>query len=202
MWLSATLRALPNRMPALRTPRSIIAALLFVASHASASEQLDISYYPISGDTPAQLLQAMQDNGPQADDGSRFHGYTRWNVRWNYQTNSRSNGCVLQRVDTQVNGSITLPEWTGEHTAEAKLRERWRNYSTLLREHEQGHYRFALDAAAEIRRQLAALPPQRSCEALVQQANQLGASLVELQRQREIAYDRDSNHGRNNGLEL
>jgi len=189
-------------MPALRTLVFIAAALLLAPAHAAASEQLDTSYYPITGNTSSQLLRAMQENGPQGDDGRRFHGYTRWSVRWKYQTDSRRNACMLQRVETQVTGTITLPQWTDEATATPELRERWQNYITILRQHEQGHYRFALDAAADIREQLAALPPQRSCDALMQQANQLGMSLIDAQRQREIAYDRDTNHGRNNGLVL
>jgi len=169
---------------------------------AAASEQLDVTYYPISGNSSKQLMAAMQQHGPEGDDGRRFHGYTRWHVSWNYQTSARGDRCSIKSVDTQVTGTITLPQWTDAQGASEDLQHRWQRYSTLLREHEQGHYQFALDAATAIRQQLAAMPAQAGCPALSTQANQLGRALIDEQRQRELAYDRDTDHGRNSGLKL
>lgn len=143
----------------------------------------------------------MQSQGPQADDGRRFHGYTRWQVRWKYQATATGSSCRIHNVETQVAGTITLPEWTEASSADDDLLNRWQNYSRILREHEEGHYQFALDAAASVRQQLAELPPQ-PCSLLNERANRLGMSLVDEQRQREIAYDRDTNHGRVSGLKL
>ena len=178
-----------------------VLALLLTSASAAASEQLDINYYAITGSTSRQLLEAMQSQGPQADDGRRFHGYTRWQVRWKYQATAGGSNCRIRNVETQVAGTITLPEWTDASSADDDLLNRWQNYSRILREHEEGHYQFALDAAASIRQQLTELPPQ-PCSLLNERANRLGMSLVDEQRQREIAYDRDTNHGRLNGLKL
>ncbi|MGE8279655.1 MAG: DUF922 domain-containing Zn-dependent protease [Stenotrophomonas sp.] len=181
----------------------LLASLMLTTSFPlAASEQLDITYYPISGKSSKQLLEAMQQHGPEGDDGQRFHGYTRWHVSWKYQTSSRGNRCSITSVDTQVTGTITLPQWTDTQGATEDLLNRWQHYSSLLREHEQGHYQFALDAAAAIRQQLIAMPAQVGCPNLLTQANQLGIALIDEQRQRELAYDRDTDHGRNTGLKL
>lgn len=192
----------PNGIIPLRTYLLLATALLLACPLAHATEQLDFHYYPISGQTPQQLLEAMQDNGPAGDDGTRFHGYTRWNVRWQYRTATQGRRCRIQSVDTRVSGEITLPQWSGEQDASAELRERWQRYSRLLREHEEGHYQFALQAGEDVRRELLTLSSNNGCEALNEQANALGRSLIEVQRQREIAYDRDTEHGRRNGLSL
>ncbi|MCD9086306.1 DUF922 domain-containing protein [Stenotrophomonas sp. SY1] len=192
----------PNGITALRALPLLAASLLLASANAAASEQLDIHYYPISGQTSQQLLMAMQENGPSGDDGTRFHGYTRWNVRWQYRTTSQGRRCRIQSIDTQVTGEITLPQWSDQQDAGEDLRSRWQRYSRILREHEEGHYQFALQAGADIRRELGSLSSDAGCDALGKQVNALGKSLIDLQRQREIAYDRDTQHGRRDGLEL
>lgn len=176
--------------------------LLLAPAYALASEQLDIRYYTISGTTPQQLIASMETQGPSADDGRRFHGHTRWNVEWQYRTALRGNQCRIQSVDTRITGDITLPEWSNAQDASEDLRGRWQRYSRILREHEEGHYQFALQAGEDIRRELMTLSSGKGCEALTQQANELGRSLVDAQRQRELAYDEDTEHGRRSGLQL
>jgi len=175
---------------------------LLPVSVALASEQADINYYAISGSTTKQLLASMEEKGPADNTGRRFHGYTRWHVSWTYDASAQQDGCVIDKVDTEVSGTITLPEWTDASTADGALRARWLRYSQVLREHEEGHFRFAQAAAADIRRQLGGFSSGQDCKAMYKEANRLAQQILREHQQRERAYDRETQHGRTQGLVL
>ena len=173
-----------------------------MAANAFADEQPRIEYYPIEGSSASQLQFAMAARGPAGDDGRRFHGYTRWFVRWKYNTTRQGKSCQVTSVDVQTSGTITLPQWTNEGAARPALRERWQRYIAALRRHEEGHYRFAVEAAAQIRESLSGMKSGLGCGDLQQRANARGQAILEAQRRSERAYDQATGHGRTQGVTL
>lgn len=158
-----------------------------------------VERYTIEGTTAQDLRREMTTKGPQGTGGRRFDGYTRWYVSWRYQYKNTGSGCAIASVTTDVKTTITLPQWRNENRADGATRALWSRYLTALDLHEQGHRRHGVDAANEIDVAIAAMPPAGSCDALGTNANALGMRILQKYQQRDLDYDRDTNHGATQG---
>jgi predicted secreted Zn-dependent protease len=186
-------------MPALL--RCLCLALGLCAWPAGAAVHLTdrIEHYAIRGTTPPDLRREMSAKGPLGAGGRRFDGYTRWDVSWRYRYDKTSRGCSIASVTTTVKVTMTLPRWTNESSASDALRHQWARYLSALEQHEQGHRRHGIDAAAEIDSTIAAMPVAASCDALGGEANATGLRIVRRYNQRDLDYDRDTQHGATQG---
>ena len=90
-----------------------------------------------------------------------------------------------------------MPRWTPPTDVAPETKERWTRYYTNLLQHETGHARIALAAAAEVRQRLGTVGTQPNCEALKAVMNQRAEKVVDDYRAREKEYDRRTNHGNN-----
>ena len=61
---------------------------------------------------PGQTLrEALNAATPITSGGQRFHGYTHWNVRWNFWWQQDTAGrCRITRVSTRLQSRIQMPE--------------------------------------------------------------------------------------------
>jgi predicted secreted Zn-dependent protease len=92
-----------------------------------------------------------------------------------------------------------LPRWTGPTNAFQTIQPTWDRYFAALAEHEAGHARFALDAAAEMHKQVQALGEQPDCEGLKKKINALAQQVLADYRKREQQYDQTTRHGATQG---
>lgn len=141
----------------------------------------------------------MNAKGPHGRDGRRYDGYTRWHVAWRYRYRTQDGQCFIDRVATTVDVTFTMPQWANESSGGAELRRRWRQYLAALQQHESGHGRHGAEAAGEIDRGIAGLTPRASCESLGAAANALGHQVIRQYNQRDLDYDRTTDHGRTQG---
>ncbi len=155
--------------------------------------------YAIRGSSAAELRVEMNAKGPLGGDGRRHDRYTRWQISWRYGYRSGAGRCEIDRVHTEVTVTMTLPSWINEAAVPAGLRAQWRRYLDALETHEKGHARNGLDAAQEIDRAIAALAPLASCDALGTAANAAGNNIIRKYNQRDLDYDRTTDHGRTQG---
>jgi predicted secreted Zn-dependent protease len=155
-----------------------------------------VVHYPIYGANEDELRREMNAKGPTGGGASRYDGYTRWNISWRYQYQSRGGECRLTDIVTDVKVTMTLPDWRNEGAAPERLRSRWRQYLAALTVHEMGHRRHGMDAAREIDHSLGAMPPQADCSALGKAANALGDQIIKKYNERDLEYDRSTGHGR------
>jgi len=176
-----------------------IAALGAPLAFAAVVEEEKANHYDVMGTSEAELRGDMRAKGPASENGRRFDGYTRWNVHWNFRYDTRGRACQITSVQTRLQTTITLPRWANEAQGSAALRQKWASYLTALTAHEQGHRRIGLDAAHEIDRTIAALPPESDCDALGRRANAVANQILERHLQRERDYDRDTAHGATQG---
>ena len=158
-----------------------------------------VERYPIRGASEAELRFEMSAKGPLGAGGRRFDGYTRWNIAWRYKYRLDGGLCRIDMVTTDVKVTTTLPEWNDERATPERLRKRWREYLAALTEHENGHRAHGMDAAREIDRGIAALPAQASCGALGNAANDLGNQIIRKYNERDLDYDRKTEHGLTQG---
>ena len=175
--------------------------LLAPPAWAEVSESLQYRYYTVSPQADEALWQALDRTSPIRERGQVFRGDTRWQVVWDLRwARSPSGRCALTRVQTRLSATITLPQISGGW--DAGTRARFVRYVTALRRHELGHVDSAREAAHAVDRRLSAFPAMPSCQALEQAANAAGFALLQQARQRDLAYDQKTGHGRSEGVVL
>jgi predicted secreted Zn-dependent protease len=156
--------------------------------------------YPVHLQPGQTLRQALQAATPIVVDGRRFHGYTRWHVRWNYRWWREASGrCAITEVTTRLSTEVQLPEL---HNASPQQQATFDRYLRALAQHEQGHAQFGRDAAQAIDQGIARLPAAADCATLERNADALGRRLLQEHVEREKQYDRDTGHGAAQGVRL
>lgn len=187
---------------ALRGSAAVLALGLLGAwgtTRAEVTLREDTRHYTIRGATAAELRGEMDAKGPRGGDGRRYDGYTRWHVAWRYRYRTQGGQCFIDRVATTVDVTFTMPQWANEGFGSTELRRRWRQYLVALQQHENGHRRHGVEAAGEIDRGIAGLAPRASCESLGAAADALGHQVIRQYNQRDLDYDRTTDHGRTQG---
>lgn len=178
----------------------LLALVCAGTAHAAVTEEHIQQPYPVRaqpGETPRKALNAAT---PITVDGQRFHGYTRWNVRWTFRWWREASGrCAITEVTTRLRTEVQLPELRSGTPAQQAVFDR---YLRALSHHEEGHAQFGRDAAQAIDQGIAALPAAPDCATLERQANALGHRLLPEHAEREKQYDRDTRHGASQGARL
>lgn len=167
------------------------------------SEDPEIVWYPVTGSTIADLREAMRAHGPHDDEGVHA-GLTRTWTHWHVQFGggNGANPCWMRDVRVTVSDTITLPLWTPPPHADSAILAEWGRFVTMLGRHEAGHRGIAIDAAGEIARTLALLPPHASCQDMLSDANADGQAILASEHQRQKQYDADTRHGLRRGTML
>lgn len=189
-------------MPLLTSPARLAAALLLAAglAHAGVDEEYSEQPYAVQARPDQTLEQALNAATPIIVDGQRFHGYTRWHVRWTFRWWREESGrCNITEAATRLRADVQLPELHGATPRQRALFERYR---AALSRHEQGHVQFGRDAAQAIDQGIARLPAAPDCATLERDANALGQRLLREYAQRERDYDRATGHGATQGARL
>lgn len=182
------------RLPAL------LLLLVSMAAFAELSETLSYKTYPTKPKAEESLLQALDSATPIHQDGKTYHGYTAWNIQWQFKWYRESNErCSITQSKTRLTAEITLPELA---SSEERTRVAFSKYSEALRRHELGHVQIARSAARKIDTGILSLPAMNSCALLEQTANELGHQGVEQAKQEGRRYDEVSGHGRTQGAWL
>jgi predicted secreted Zn-dependent protease len=174
--------------------------ILVKTSSAQVSESLVYTYYTANADTSRSLLEALNKASPIRMDNRSFHGYTTWNVKWNYRWLEQADGrCKITKVTIDLTGNITLPELVG---ATAEQTEAFDKYVAALRVHELGHYGIGKDTATTIDNGILALPEMSSCKELESTANGFGYRTLDEYKEQEKQYDASTAHGKTQGAWL
>ena len=181
--------------------RSALVTLGCITSaQADVTEQNLQRPYTVDAQPGESLRQALNRATPIAVNGQRFHGYTRWNVRWTFRWWREASGrCTITEVTTRLRTQVQLPELHSATPAQHAVFDR---YLSALSHHEEGHVQFGRDAAQAIDEGIAALPAAPDCAALERRANTLGHRLLREHAEREKQYDRDTRHGASQGARL
>lgn len=167
---------------------------------AEVREQLTYRYYPVRLAKGESLLSALNRATPLVKAAQRFHGYAEWEVSWRYQWRSLSGGqCRIEQVDVTLDGLIQLPRLDN---GDAQQKQRFDDYLAALKRHELGHYGLGQRAAREVATGIGALPRAADCRELEAAGNELGDRVVRHYQQLNALYDRDTRHGRTQGVTL
>ena len=167
---------------------------------AKVDTQLDYHYYTASADDDSTLLQILNNATPITQNNHRYHGYTKWYVKWRYRWHEQPNGrCKITSVNTSITGDIQLPKL---ENANAEQQERFDRYIKALNEHELGHYNLGKEAGEKIDQYISELPEMPTCKILEKTANDFGYQTLDEYRAIEKQYDADTQHGKTQGAWL
>jgi predicted secreted Zn-dependent protease len=192
----------PNRLK--QVLAAIVSCLVVILFHSLTPIQaqsqpvvaIKTVYYPINGATAGQLRQQMNQLGPISQtSGQRFDARTDWYVRWNYQYFSQGNRCKLTAIRVRADVSIILPQWKQSANAAKGLVDRWNQYIKALRLHEDGHKDNGIATSREVLQLLKQFPAKSSCSELGAAANKAAQSIISQYSQRDLDYDRKTQHG-------
>lgn len=157
-----------------------------------------MDYYEVSGTSAGALLSAMKEHGPFTNSA-----YTDWHIDWNYEFTSKSNVWVLRSFDARVQIRYTFPKWVDSARSDEALRKEWKRYMDATALHERGHSDIGMAAAKEMIR----LFKSRSWQAatrkdLKAQVDEECEKILKEFKAREVAYDKQTDHGRTQGARL
>ena len=178
---------------------TMLLVLTFAAGPLSAEviENVEYEYYDVEHERGESLRSAITAASPIE---GRYHGYTKWNVRWRFNWKYDADGtCWITRVKVNLDATITLPEiYTDDHRAQARFDE----YIEALLGHEEGHLENGRQAAEEVESEIGDMDAYDSCSELEAAANALGKQAVARGNRRDKAYDKRTGHGRTEGAYL
>lgn len=157
--------------------------------------------YTVEANDKGSLFSAINNASPIREGGEVFHAHTDTYVNWNYWWDKRNNYCKLNRVETTVTITYTLPRLSSK-TQDAEVKRIWNKYYPALIEHEEGHGQIAIDAAQVIERGLRNMSSYSSCDLLSKKANAKAQRILDKFSQKHLDYDNKTNHGKTQGAYL
>jgi len=121
-------------------------------------------YYTVFGTTIADIGRSLRRRGPAARNHLAWGSHS-WDFDRELTWTPGPNGCAVGDLRIDLRSTITLPRWAERGGAERELQLMWDEFMVALREHEERHRRYALEAATEIYTQTA-LMTASDCERL------------------------------------
>jgi predicted secreted Zn-dependent protease len=97
---------------------------------------------------------------------------------------------------TQESITYLLPEWIPTSNAKPAVVEKWNNYMKNLMVHEDGHANLVKAGAQNIYQTIMNLPPAATCEALTIATNAAVEQGIEVIKQDDKAYDKETSYGK------
>jgi predicted secreted Zn-dependent protease len=143
-------------------------------------------YYAVAGGTPLEIYRSMGERGP---DGGEALARTTWEMSVTWHEAKRGSVCRVDEPRAHMAITVLLPrlEESDELTPEGLAF--WRATRKGLEIHEAGHARIAWEHRDDFNRAAAAA----GCRSIQRVAKETQARIEAIQQ----AYDRDTNHGRN-----
>ncbi|WP_228014847.1 DUF922 domain-containing Zn-dependent protease [Synechocystis salina] len=180
----------------------IIVLGLFGAARVGAEPivKIEYKYYSIYPNTKWDLNNELNRRSPIIFQCKRYRGYTQWFVRWQYQWRSTAQQCQITNVTTNLDVTYTLPRIPPKHGADPEARQVFNRYLVALFKHEENHKNSGLYAARSIEKALLNLGPFPNCQNLQSKAESTAQQIIQRYRQRDLDYDRQTDHGRKEGI--
>jgi len=178
-------------------------ALTLPFATARAAEPLvteKVTSYSVEGASADELLQQMLELGPTDYIERRAYGMTHSLVGWTYRLLDEGTTCRLQNIEVSLELEYTLPKWEPPASAPEELVSRWQVFMEMLLRHEHGHRDTAIQGAQVVQSTLEALPPEPSCQQMRRRADSEGRTVMRATLSQHAAYDRDTAHGRKQGV--
>jgi predicted secreted Zn-dependent protease len=152
-------------------------------------------FYEIKGNREKELHRELCKNGCSWRDGKKYDSLTTWHVKWDYGHDRGPQACAADSFRVTVEILFRYPKWARPSDAPEVLAEKWDRYMESLTVHENGHRDLVVQAAAELSRTMAELPPAATCAELDRNIRALCHTRLGKLKEDEKAYDETTRHG-------
>jgi len=165
-----------------------LAALPARAGDWQAVEQ--IKSYPVSGQTGAELYEAIGRNGPEISLGMRTIAHTSFKLTWRRNYEPQGGNCVLVSAVPKLIITYVLPKPKGK--LPAALQPHWQRFYEGVRAHEKVHGDYIRDLVHAIEAETIGLtvPDDPGCTKIKAEMTKRLGALSQTQRQRSRDFDR------------
>ena len=172
------------------------ALLLLLSTIAAAKDSFRIEYFKVRGATAAELRADLRRVGPVGETGVIGGALTKYRIVWQISMTFENSSCRAEDVNVDLDVTMLLPRWEPPAGVAPEVVQVWDRISALLREHEDGHHRLAIEAAREVRRRLGKAVRADSCGALKSRLNDTANAVLREYRAKQAAYDERTDYGR------
>jgi predicted secreted Zn-dependent protease len=156
-------------------------------------------YYEVHGGCDKDLKCQMRRNGITWSDGKKYDSTTNWHVTWKYGYNRTPDACSVDSFRVFVEIIFLYPKWVQSGDAPRQLMDKWEAYLQNLVTHENGHRDLAVEAALELARAVAELPPSPTCADVDRGVRALSRVRMSMLNNDEKEYDTETGHGYTQG---
>ena len=156
-------------------------------------------YYEVCGCSEKDLQCDLKQKSCTVSNGKKYDAVTRWKIAWDYDHNREARACHADSFRVNVEVTFRYPKWVPNGDARPELVEKWDAYLNNLIQHENRHRDIVVEAAHELSRAVAELPPAPSCAELDRSVNALSRARMAKLIDDQNAYDALTNHGRTEG---
>jgi len=163
---------------------------------ATAKDSFRIEYFKIQGTTAADLREDLRRAGPVDDNGIKAGALTKYRIAWEIAVSYDDESCRAEDVNVDLDVTMLLPRWEKPADASPEVVQIWDRISVVVRRHEDGHHRLAIEAAREVRRKLAKPSRAATCDALKAVLDDTANAVLREYRRKQIDYDKRTDYGR------
>lgn len=149
------------------------------------------SYFRIGGRTAEDIDRELLRRGPLTNStGSRHPGATEIKFGGDVTYVERGDRCHVGNARVTLRTKIVLPRWTNRTRAAGELGVIWDTLSNDIKRHEERHAEIARNHARLLERELEALSPNRSCDALEKQVAEVTRRVLADHDAEQLRFDR------------
>jgi predicted secreted Zn-dependent protease len=178
-----------------RWPTGMLAGLAFAGAAVGAAGQTvtwKTNYFNVTGANQREIRESLRSARPWRDP---YDAVTDWNVQWSFTTRGNGTTCDCEGFKTTTTITMTLPRWLVPTNTTPTVKSWWLDFHKRLSEHEVGHGKIGLSAAAEIRKQTGQATRDVDCGTLRQRINSTAHRILEEHRVKDRDYDKRTGHG-------
>jgi predicted secreted Zn-dependent protease len=161
------------------------------------STETIIKFYTIRGNTIQQLKQQLKVKGLPDNYGIKRSANVLWRIMWRWKLIEK-NIPDLNKAKIEFNCSIILPCY---RIGNRSLKKSWRKYFSDLVKHEKNHLSNAYNAHLMIKNQINKFKLTKE-KLTSNEINYKLHKIIILFNNKDIDYDKQTKHGKTEGIEL
>lgn len=181
----------------------MLAATMAGQKSLAAQDSLTVTtnHYFVTGSSLHEIRRSIDRLRPGGVNGGH-DGLTMWKLGWNVRVGSVAGESQVTSFTTSTAITITLPSWRAPTNVAPSVVQAWVSYYSALQKHEWAHATNGMMAAAELRKRVAEIGADSSHVRLQQRVQAVADAVIAEYKQRDVDYDRQTDHGRREGASL
>ncbi|MCB0333337.1 MAG: DUF922 domain-containing protein [Bdellovibrionales bacterium] len=157
-----------------------------------------VKYFPVWGTSLKGVVRTMIKNGPTDSSHEHRFAHVKWKVSWNWNR-GRDHLPIFEELRLTCKITLIFPLLIKEELLTKEERGMWNRISLALAKHEKNHILHVLENYRDVKKRiLSAWKANRQLSGA--EANTIGQSVVSKIQKLDESYDKETNHGMNEGL--